>query len=123
MTALASSKRRFRCPVCERTVERRSRQQAYCSTRCRMRAFREKMPAWGGSTGGVTNPPKEASKNNILQWQKSGSSISCNGPLNLLGGGSWKWPGAGQLDGKTLAKIRHSEVGGEWMLPPGEGAP
>ena len=29
-----------RCPVCPRTVERRSRQQVYCSPRCRKRAGR-----------------------------------------------------------------------------------
>jgi hypothetical protein len=68
-------------------------------------------------------PHKLSSQNNVLQWPKTGSSLFCNGPLNLLGGGSWKWPGAGQLDGKTLAKIRRSEVGGEWMLPPEESSP
>lgn len=71
MTALASNKRQFKCPVCERTVERQSRRQAYCSTRCRMRAHREKRPAWGGCTGGVTNPHKFDSENNVLQWPKS----------------------------------------------------
>jgi hypothetical protein len=122
-SALASSKRRLKCPVCKRTVERQSRQQAYCSTKCRMRAFREKKPAWGGSTGGVTNPPKEASKTNILQWPKAGSSLFCNGPLNLLGGGGWKWPQAGHLDRKTLTKVRWCEVGGEVALPPEEDTP
>lgn len=122
MTALASNKRRLRCPVCERTVERKSRQQEYCSTRCRMKAFREKTPPVSGYTGSVTNPPKSSNENNLLQWPKTGSSLSANGPLNLLGGGSWKWSGAGQIDSKTLAKIRWCEVGGEFMKPPEEGA-
>jgi hypothetical protein len=74
-------------------------------------------------TASVTNPHKLSSQNNVLQWPKSGSSLFCNGPLNLLGGGSWKWPGAGHLDSKTLAKIRHSEIGGKLMLPPEEGSP
>jgi hypothetical protein len=34
MTALASNKRRFKCPVCERTVDRQSRTQVYCSPKC-----------------------------------------------------------------------------------------
>lgn len=115
---LAHSKRQFKCPVCERTVERKSRQQSFCSTKCRMKAFREKNLSEGGYSGGVTNSHKFDSKNNILQWPKTGSSISCNGPLNLLGGGSWKWPDALRVDSKTLAKIRHCEVGGELQMPP-----
>jgi hypothetical protein len=129
MTALATSKRRFKCPVCECTVERQSRQQQFCSTRCRMKARRKETPvgelkkdARYPHSGGVTDPPKFDSENNILQWPKSESSISCNGPINLLGGGSWKWPGAGQIDNKTLAKIRWCEVGGDLQMPPEEGA-
>jgi hypothetical protein len=123
MTALSSNKRRLKCPVCERTIERKSRQQTFCSTQCRMKAFREKTPVGSGYTGGVTNPPNFSSQNNILQWPKTGSSLSANGPLNLLGGGSWKWSGAGVLDSKTLAKIKRSEVGGELKLPPEGDAP
>jgi hypothetical protein len=58
-----------------------------------MKAFRKKMPASIQDSGSVTNPHKFSSRNNVLEWPKSESSISCNGPLNLLGGGSWKWPG------------------------------
>src|SRR5262245_35835904 len=123
MTMLASSKRRLKCPVCECAVQRKSRQQQLCSTRCRMKAFRKKITAEGGYTGSVTNPHKFSNKNNILQWPKSESSLVWNGPLNILGGGSWKWPEASHLDSKTLAKIRRSEVGGEVALPPEEGAP
>jgi hypothetical protein len=93
MTALASTKRRLKCAVCERIATRQSRQQQFCSTKCRMKAFRKKMPASIQDSGSVTNPHKFSSRNNVLEWPKSESSISCNGPLNLLGGGSWKWPG------------------------------
>jgi hypothetical protein len=34
MTALASSKLRFKCPICESIVERQSRTQVYCSPKC-----------------------------------------------------------------------------------------
>jgi hypothetical protein len=122
MTEAARRHAPVRCPVCDRAVERQSRQQKYCSTRCRMKAFREKTPVPPGYTGNVTNPPKSSNENNVLQWQKTGSSLSINGPLNLLGGGSWRWPATGHLDGKTLSKIRHCEVGGELMLPPDGGA-
>lgn len=40
MTALAISKEPFKCPGCGNIVERKSRQQFYCSTKCRMRASR-----------------------------------------------------------------------------------
>ena len=122
MSALASNKRQFKCPVCERTIERKSRQQEYCSTRCRKRAWREKIPEVTHDSGRGTNPHKSVSENNVLQWPKTGSSLSANGPLNLLGGGSWKWSGAGQIDSKTLAKISWCEVGGEFQMPPEEGA-
>jgi hypothetical protein len=69
-------------------------------------------------SGDVRTPHKSSNENNVLQWPKTGSSLFCNGPLNLLGGGSWKWPGAGTLDGETLAKIRHLEIGGEFLFPP-----
>jgi hypothetical protein len=115
---LASSKRQLKCAACDRTIERRSRQQIFCSARCRNRGFREKTPAEGLGSGSVTNPHKLSNENNILQWPKSGSSLSSNGPINLLGGGSRKWPQAGRLDSKTLSKIRWCEVGGEIIEPP-----
>src|SRR5262249_17024854 len=77
--ALATSKRRLKCPVSERTIKRQSRQQRFWSTRCRMKAFREKIPAEGGYTGGVTKPPKSSNENNVLQWRKSRSRVSCRG--------------------------------------------
>jgi hypothetical protein len=122
MNAVAFGKRRLKCPVCERIVDRKSRQQIFCSTRCRNRAHKTpwtlKTPVRYPRSGEGMDPPKFDNKNNILQWPKTGSSLSANGPINLLGGGSWKWAGAGQLDGTTLAKIRRSEVGGELMEPP-----
>jgi hypothetical protein len=83
-----------------------------------MKAFREKTPTPTGYSGSVTNPPKSVSKNNSVQAAKTGSSLFCNGPLNLLGGGSWKWPARGYLDRNTLAKIQHSEIGSEVLQAP-----
>jgi hypothetical protein len=72
----------------------------------------------GQDTALIPTPHKNSNENNILQWPKSRSSLSSNGPLNLLGGGSWQWPRALPIDGKTIQKIRHSEVGGELMEAP-----
>ena len=75
MSALASNKRRLKCPVCERAVDRKSRQQNFCSTRCRMKAFREKTPVGSGHTGGVTNPPKFRMKTMFCSGQKRGRAF------------------------------------------------
>jgi hypothetical protein len=55
-----------RCPVCPRTVERRSRQQVYCSPRCRKRAGRGQTTARRGQDSlcavGANFAPGEALK-------------------------------------------------------------
>ena len=98
MTALASSKRRLKCPVCERMSTANPGSKSTVQLDAEMRAhkaFRRKNTAATGRSGERTNPPKFDNKNNILQWPKTGSSLSANGPINLLGGGSWKWAGQG----------------------------
>jgi hypothetical protein len=104
------------CSACGRKVARKSRQQRYCSDRCRVYSQREnarsqinartaiKNPIVGQDSGSVTNPPKKSCENNSLQGAKSGSSI----PLNLLGG--YRWPDAPKVDSETLERIRHLEV-------------
>jgi hypothetical protein len=111
-----------RCPICNRTVKRKSRQQIYCSPKCMRKGNYVRKAGLGQLVGQdtalVPNPPKKSNENNILQWPKTGSSISANGPINLLGGGSWKWPVRGKLDSTTISKIRWCEIGGELMGPP-----
>lgn len=105
-----------RCPVCDRTAERQSRQQIYCSPKCMRRGnYARKVGSGellGHDTALVPDPQKLSRQNSILQRPKTGSSIFANGPLNLLGGGSWRWPDAGQLDAKTISNILWCEVGG-----------
>src|SRR5215469_6044034 len=83
----------FACGACGRRVARKSRQQKFCSDRCRDYARREnkartaiKNPVGYLDTGQPTNPPFLANKNNELRGRKTGSSI----PLNVLGG--YRWP-------------------------------
>ena len=90
---LASSKRRFRCPVCERTVGRKSRTQTYCSAKC-MRKGNYARKAGSGlllgqDTALIPTPHKSSNENNVLRWPRSASSLSRNGPLNLLVGVIW----------------------------------
>jgi endogenous inhibitor of DNA gyrase (YacG/DUF329 family) len=101
-----------KCAACGRSVARKSRQQRFCSDRCRQYALREnkartaiKNPARCQDTGPVTNPIFLSNKNNRLRAQKSRFSV----PLNLLGG--YRWPGAGSIERATLRKILRAEIG------------
>ena len=101
------------CDACGRRVVRKSRQQKFCSDRCRDYARREnkartaiKNSVLGQDTGHVTNPPFLSNKNNGLERAKSESSI----PLNVLGG--YRWPNASQIDARTLANVIRREIGG-----------
>ena len=107
-----------KCAACGRTVSRKSRQQRYCSDRCRVYAQREsarsqinartaiKNSVVGQDSGSVTNPPKKSCENNSLQEAKSGSSI----PFNILGG--YRWPSSIGVDRDLLRKIIGAEIGG-----------
>ena len=107
----------FRCQACGRGVKRKSRQQRYCSDRCRVYAHREnaagqingraaiKNPAEYQDSGPVTDPLVLSNKYNGLQEQKSGSSI----PLNVLGG--YRWRNAVGVDRELLRKIVRAEIG------------
>jgi hypothetical protein len=102
-----------KCSACGRTVRRKSRQQRYCSDRCRVYAQREnkartaiKNPVVGQDSGSVTNPPKKSCENNSLQGAKSGSST----PLNVLGG--YRWLNPVSVDPDLVRKIIRAEIGG-----------
>jgi adenine-specific DNA methylase len=100
------------CQACGRRVARKSRQQKFCSDRCRDYARREnnargaiKNSVLGQDTGQPTNPPKSASKNNSLQAAKTASSI----PLNVLGG--YRWANSTTVEREVLRKIVRAEIG------------
>ena len=107
----------FACGACGRRVARKSRQQRFCSDRCRNYAHRNDPSQINGCTaiknasgyldsGRVTNPLFSCNKNNGLQGRKSGSSI----PLNVLGG--YRWSNAVDVERDLLRKIIRAEVGG-----------
>jgi hypothetical protein len=109
---------RVECAACGKLTERRMRGQRYCSERCRQRASREKLAAGELKksagypySGDATTPHKSASNFKGLQRRKTGSSTFANAPLNILGGGSFRWPGTPRLDARTLENIRRSEIG------------
>jgi len=101
------------CDACGRRVVRKSRQQKFCSDRCRDYARREnkaraaiKNSVLGQDTRQPTNHPFLSNKNNKLEGAKTGSSI----PLNVLGG--HRWPNAPKLDRHTWANVIRREIGG-----------
>jgi hypothetical protein len=76
------------CPSCGREVQRRARQQRFCSRRCRQKAnYGEKVARGDFSTRTIarpTNPPKKDNKFKALQWAKSLSSYDIFGPEEVL---------------------------------------
>jgi hypothetical protein len=79
------------CAVCGREVTRASRQQKFCSTRCRQQAHYEKLvaegrfdPVLGQDSALPTNPPKKSNGVNNLQAAKSGSSPCIHGPRRVI---------------------------------------
>jgi hypothetical protein len=106
----------FRCQACGRGVKRKSRQQRFCSDRCRNYAHRNppsqinrrtaiKSASGYLDSGRVTNPFFLCNKNNDLQGRKPWSSI----PLNVLGG--YRWRNVVGIDRGLLRKIVRAEIG------------
>jgi len=76
------------CPSCGREVQRRARQQRFCSKRCRQKAnYGEKVARGDFSTRTIarpTNPPKRDNKFKALQRAKTLSSNRIFGPADVL---------------------------------------
>jgi hypothetical protein len=74
-----------RCPVCDKRVQRRARQQTYCSRKCRQRAHYDKSVAEGRKdTRLPTNPPQKSCNFSELQATKTGSSLRIYGPAGVI---------------------------------------
>jgi hypothetical protein len=93
------------CLACRKRVSRKGRTQIYCSRRCRQRAY------WDRDSGHSTTPLKSINNINGLQRAKCRSSDLFGTPVNLLGGGQWRWPNSTRLDARTLATILRAEIG------------
>jgi hypothetical protein len=77
------------CPSCGREVQRRARQQRFCSRRCRQKAnYGEKVARGDFSTRTIARPTvplKKDKKFKALQWAKSLSSHRILAPAHVLG--------------------------------------
>jgi hypothetical protein len=102
------------CAACGKPFARNlmGRKKVFCSAACRLEGHRtNKISSPGHPAGLQRNDSSCACGSSGKSPAKSESSLFANGPLNILGGGSWRWPEAGSLDAKTLTKITHSEIG------------
>jgi len=105
------------CPVCGRRVVRKSRQHRYCGRRCMRRdAYHRKVaegrlcPFPPRTTARVPDPPENSRKNNGLRSTKTEPKVEFALPLNLVGGGDFKWPGTPKLAPVTAKNITTMEV-------------
>jgi hypothetical protein len=110
-----------KCIACGKRVPRKGRKQKYCCRRCRQRDYWDRR-ALAKISAVVTHdaarstiPPKSLSNINELRRQKSQSTTFGKAPLNLLGGGSWRWPGTPELDPVVREKIRLAEIGDRFV--------
>jgi hypothetical protein len=116
LAACATSSPRRDSPVTCRArgkrVSRRGRSQIYCSRRCRQRAYwdRRVLAAFSAIVS-------HDSKIKALPRAKSPPSDSFSTPVNLLGGGQWRWPHSARLDAKTAANILCAEIGSTVVVP------
>src|SRR5262245_30653877 len=110
------------CPICGRVVQRRARQQQFCSRRCRQKAnYGEKVARGDFSTRTIarpTNPPKKDNKFKALQRAKSLSSHRILAPERVpaveLFDRSWK-PGISSGGvAVEIGRLRARAGGGSW---------
>jgi hypothetical protein len=88
--------------ISDNGVARKSRQQTYCSPKCRARGHYTKngrrrvfSDDLGGDSGLLTHPQIKHCDFNVLQWAKSGSSTRIVGPhrvveAELFAGREWR---------------------------------
>ena len=103
------------CIACGKRVRRKGRKQKYCSRRCRQRDYWDRRALAKISaldTGHSTTPRKSSSNVNGLERRKSRPTALFSVPLNLLGGGSWRWPGTPKLDPVVRENIIGAEIVG-----------
>lgn len=101
-----------RCLVCEAATEKPKvgRSRLICrKAKCRsaFRSSKDLHPS-GAAFNGTRNPHEMGTETSP---QRRPTSLFANAPLNILGGGSWRWPNTPRLDADTLEKIRVREIG------------
>jgi len=101
----------LRCEACSKAFDKLAgRRKRFCSDACRKAAERAKD---GRNASKVTC---NVASGNALN--RPFGSMGCKAPsrhpylLNILGGGTHRWPGAHSIDRATIECIRRREIGG-----------
>jgi len=121
------------CEQCSAPLRRRLKSggepQRFCSARCRVANSRLLRSELNSKINGAerADSGKTATGSLKIIFRPAGHppTVTRTAPLNLLGGGSWRWPNSSRIDAKTLDKVRWCEVGGEridWPSSDGGGA-
>jgi hypothetical protein len=107
--------RKLKCAICGRGLDHKrvGRIRKFCSDKCRDKARRDRdfVGAFGPS-------PTEVARTHESTKNSSTKSAVCEGakrgrafPVDLVGGGSFKWPGATAIDPELRRKIINAEFG------------
>jgi hypothetical protein len=104
---------------CGRSFRLARRAQRYCSARCQKTGRRAEL-ATGATRSRTLRPdtavggftPKNINSNSGVQGRNALSSPSLKRPLNILGGGGYRWPNELQVDAPIRTAIVRAEIGG-----------
>jgi len=96
--------------------EKIGRKAAFCSYECRDAARRIRNFEGSGNTRKGTqaiprNAPKSSTISSPCKGDFADRGPARSVPINLLGGGPFRWPGARPLDAETREKIYWAEIG------------
>jgi hypothetical protein len=107
--------RKLTCAVCGGGLDHKrvGRIRKFCSDRCRDEARRDR-----DFVGAFRPPPAEVAQTHETAENTPTNSMACRGenrgrafPIDLVGGGAFKWPGSG-LDSELRRNILAVELGG-----------
>ena len=105
------------CRACGKRVPRKGRFQAYCSRRCRQRAYWDRKAIAKISatvthdTGHSTTPLNRPIRSMPWEGKNGDRSDFGKAPLNLLGGGLWRWSETPPLAPLIRSRIIAAEIG------------
>src|SRR6516164_8881259 len=103
-----------RCLVCENdkpagsTARRKLCRRPKCASQ--YRENRGRYSFMGGSAISAANGSRNPYKMGIESGPQRRPTLFANAPLNILGGGSFRWPNTPRLDANTLEKIQVREI-------------
>jgi hypothetical protein len=99
----------LRTPVVKKSSKREICDKSKCRSAFQSNQYRFRYPHSGQAFIRSRKPHKMGIE---TRPQRRPTTLFANAPLNILGGGSWRWPNTPHLDADTLEKIRSREIAG-----------